>query len=260
MKRQGMMRGRGSRDPQERRPGSGHMGRGGHHGDAAPQGPESRAEWREGRGGRHEYRGEAPPQSESRGEGREGREHRHERGGQEEGRRGGRGERGWRGRGGPRAGRGDVRAAVLMLLADQPLHGYELIQQITARSGGAWRPSPGSVYPALQLLEDQGLIRGEETEGRRVYQLTEAGRTHIEQHRDELAQAWAGVTAGEDDPARELRDLFEQLGGAVRQVVHAATETQISAARDVLSSARRQLYRILADEPVGGTPPDTGSN
>ena len=145
-----------------------------------------------------------------------------------------------------------------MLLADQPLHGYELIQQITARSGGAWRPSPGSVYPALQLLEDQGLIRGEESEGRRVYQLTEAGRTHIEQHRDELAQAWAGVTAGEDDPARALRDLFDQLGGAVRQVVHAGTETQIAAARDVLTSARRQVYRILADDPAAGTSPDTG--
>ena len=145
-----------------------------------------------------------------------------------------------------------------MLLAEQPLHGYELIQQITTRSGGAWRPSPGSVYPALQLLEDQGLIRGEQTEGRRVYHLTEAGRTHIEQHRDELAEAWAGVTATRDDPARELRDLFEQLGGAVRQVVQAGTEPQIAAAGEVLTSARRQLYRILADDPVGGTPPDTG--
>ena len=145
-----------------------------------------------------------------------------------------------------------------MLLAEQPLHGYELIQQITTRSGGAWRPSPGSVYPALQLLEDQGLIRGEQTEGRRVYHLTEAGRAHIAQHRDELAAAWAGVTATRDDPARELRDLFEQLGGAVRQVVQAGTEPQIAAAGDVLTSARRQLYRILADDPVGGTSPDTG--
>ncbi len=144
-----------------------------------------------------------------------------------------------------------------MLLAEQPLHGYELIQQVTARSGGAWRPSPGSVYPAFQLMEDQGLIRSEETEGRRVYQLTEAGRTYIEEHRDELAAAWAGVTAGDGDSSRELRDLFEQLGGAVRQVAHAGTETQTAAAREVLTSARRQIYRILADDPVGGTPPDT---
>ena len=167
------------------------------------------------------------------------------------------GQRGWRGEGGPRAGRGDVRVAALMLLAEQPLHGYELIQQITARSGGNWRPSPGSVYPALQLLEDQGLIVGEHTEGKRVYQLTEAGKAHIEQRREELTQAWAGVTAGSDDPARELRDLFDQLGGALRQVVHAGTETQIAAAREVLTGARRQLYRILADDLVSGTPSDT---
>jgi DNA-binding PadR family transcriptional regulator len=147
-----------------------------------------------------------------------------------------------------------------MLLADQPLHGYELIQQITARSGGAWRPSPGSVYPALQLLEDQGLIRSEQSDGRRVYQLTETGRSHIEQRRAELAETWAGVTAGGDDPARQLRDLFEQLGGAVRQVVQAGTETQIAAAGEVLTSARRQLYRLLADEPGAGAPPESGSS
>jgi DNA-binding PadR family transcriptional regulator len=144
-----------------------------------------------------------------------------------------------------------------MLLAEQPLHGYELIQQITARSGGAWRPSPGSVYPALQLLEDQGLIRSEQAEGRRVYHLTEAGKTHMEQRRAELAEAWAGVTTSGDDPERALRDLFEQLGAALRQVVHAGTETQIAAAREVLTSARRQIYRILADDPVAGATPDT---
>ncbi len=164
------------------------------------------------------------------------------------------GERSGRGFG----GRGDVRAATLTLLAEQPLHGYEIIQQITERSGGAWRPSPGSVYPALQLLEDQGLVQSDQTEGRRVYQLTEAGRTYIEQHREELAEVWASVTVAGDDPARGLHDLFDQLGGAVRQVVQAGTEAQIAAASDVLMSVRRQLYRILADDPVEGTPPDTG--
>lgn len=147
-----------------------------------------------------------------------------------------------------------------MLLAEQPLHGYELIQRITERSGGAWRPSPGSVYPALQLLEDQGLIRGEHTEGRRVYHLTEAGSAHIEQHRADLAGTWAGVTAAGNDPARELRDLFEQLGGALRQVVHAGTDTQIAAAREVLTNARRQLYRLLADDPGETTPSDTAQS
>lgn len=228
MRRPGMTRERGMRDPQARRHG---------HGFAA-------------QGRRH--RGDGPP--EPRGGWRGGREQHHEHGGPDERQRG---PRGWRGPGGPRVGRGDVRVAVLMLLAEQPLHGYELIQRITERSGGAWRPSPGSVYPALQLLEDQGLIRGEQAEGRRVYHLTEAGSTHIEQHRAELAGAWAGVTAGGDDPARALRDLFDQLGGALRQVVHAGTETQIAAAREVLTNARRQLYRILADDPGAGAPSDT---
>jgi DNA-binding PadR family transcriptional regulator len=234
MKRRGMMRERRLRDPRERRQGPGYLAQG------------------------RRRRGDAPPHSELHGDRREGREHHHEHSGQAERHRGRHGERGWRGQGRARVGRGDVRAAALMLLAEQPLHGYELIQQITTRSGGAWRPSPGSVYPALQLLEDQGLIRGEQTEGRRVYHLTEAGRSYIEQHRDELSEAWAGVTASGDDPTRELRALFEQLGGAVRQVGHAGTETQIAAAREVLTSARRQLYRILADDPVDGTPPDNG--
>jgi DNA-binding PadR family transcriptional regulator len=185
------------------------------------------------------------------------RDHHHERGGLEERLRGKHGERGRHG--GPK-GRGDVRAAVLMLLGEQPTHGYDLILQITTRSGGAWRPSPGSVYPALQLLEDQELIRSEQAEGRRVYDLTEAGRAHIEQHRDELAQVWAGVIAGGDDPAHELRDLLDPLVGAVRQVMHAGTATQIAAAGDVLTGARRQIYRILADDFVGGTPPDTGGS
>lgn len=144
-----------------------------------------------------------------------------------------------------------------MLLAEQPTHGYELIQQITARSGGAWRPSPGSVYPALQLLEDQGLIRSEQTEERRVFQLTEAGTTYIKEHGDELAAAWAGSTASDDDPAREMHDRFEQLGDAFRQVMRAGSETQIAAAGEVLTNARRQLYRILADDHVSGSPPDT---
>src|ERR1700731_1843201 len=76
-----------------------------------------------------------------------------------------------------RAGRGDIRAAILALLAEQPMHGYQIIQELTERSGGAWRPSPGSVYPTLQQLEDEGLVRAVQTEaGRRVHELTEAGR------------------------------------------------------------------------------------
>lgn len=133
------------------------------------------------------------------------------------------------------------------------MHGYELIQQIIARSGGVWRPSPGSVYPALQLLEDQGLIIGETAEGRNVFHLTDAGRAHLEQHREELNSAWKAVAGTVDDAVLELRDLIGQLGGALQQVAHVGTEAQIAAARTVLINTRRQLYRILADdEPTGG--------
>lgn len=162
--------------------------------------------------------------------------------------RGGSGDRGWGHRGGPRVGRGDVRAAILSLLTEQPLHGYELIQQIAARSGNVWRPSPGSVYPALQLLEDQGLIQGEETEGRRVYHLTDAGRTYVERQHDEIAAAWAGVTGTVDEAAVELRNLLDQVGSAMRQVAEAGTAAQIAAARSLLITTRRQLYQILADD------------
>jgi len=109
------------------------------------------------------------------------------------------------------------------------------------------------VYPALQLLEDQQLIQGQQAEERRVYRLTEAGSAYIEQHRDELAAAWAGVTATATDPVRELRELFGQLGDAVRQVGQVGTATQIAAVREVLTQARRQVYRVLADDP-----PDEG--
>lgn len=133
------------------------------------------------------------------------------------------------------------------------MHGYELIQQIIARSGGVWRPSPGSVYPALQLLEDQGLIIGETAEGRNVFHLTDAGRAHVEQHREELNSAWTAVAGTVDDAVLELRDLVEQVGGALQQVARVGNEAQIAAARTALINTRRQLYRILADdEPTGG--------
>jgi len=101
-----------------------------------------------------------------------------------------------RGMRGPRARRGDVRAAALALLAEQPMNGYQIIQEIGERSGGVWRPSPGSIYPALQQLEDEGLIRAEAGEGgRRAFQLTDEGRTYVAAHPDELTAPW-DVVAG----------------------------------------------------------------
>ena len=149
---------------------------------------------------------------------------------------------------------------MLSLLTEQPLHGYEIIQQITARSGGVWRPSPGSVYPALQLLEDQRLIQGEHTDGRRVFHLTDAGRAHVAQHHAQLSAAWAGVTENVDDAVVELRDLLDQVAIAIRQMVHAGTTTQITAARGLLINTRRGLYRILADDDLPSDEPESSTS
>ena len=94
---------------------------------------------------------------------------------------------------GPRAGRGDIRAGVLVLLAEQPRHGYEIIRELAERSGGVWRPSPGSIYPTLKQLAHEGLVRADKGEGRRVFELTDAGRTYVEEHAEELAAPWDAV-------------------------------------------------------------------
>jgi DNA-binding PadR family transcriptional regulator len=136
----------------------------------------------------------------------------------------------------------------LLLLAERPRHGYQIIQEIGEWSGGLWRPSPGSVYPALQLLEDEGLVRAEQEAERRVFHLTEAGRAYVEARRKELAAARDAVTGAMDEAVLELRDLHEQLGAALKQVAVAGTPSQIAEARSLLSGARRQLYRILASD------------
>jgi DNA-binding PadR family transcriptional regulator len=153
-------------------------------------------------------------------------------------------------RGGRRARRGDVRAAALLLLDEQPLNGYQLMQEIEERSGGVWRPSPGSVYPALSQLEDEGLVHSEEGAGRRAFALTDEGRKYVEEHREALGVPWE--EAGGDMPQGlvELRSLMMQLGMATMQVAQAGDEEQTAEARQVLEDARRALYRILAgDDP-----------
>lgn len=155
---------------------------------------------------------------------------------------------------GPHIGRGDVRAATLALLAEGPQNGYQIIQQISERSGGAWRPSSGSVYPGLQLLEDEGLIQEEVVDGRRVFRLTDAGRAHVESRKEELAKVWDTVAGRVDDAALELRDLFWQVGAAVAQVARAGADAEIAEARRLLIETRRRLYRILAGEVEGDVP------
>ena len=148
-----------------------------------------------------------------------------------------------------RRGRGDVRAAIPALLAERPMHGYEMIQELEARTGGVWRPSPGSVYPTLQLLEDEGLIAGEEGEGRRRFTLTDAGRAEAERQ----GQApWEQVTAGVAPAAWNLRDAIAQTAQAAWSVGAAGTEAQQARALEILNEARRRLYTILAEAEAEG--------
>ena len=154
--------------------------------------------------------------------------------------------------GGPRVGRGDVRTAILLLLSEQPSHGYQIIQQVSERTGGIWQPSPGSVYPALQLLEDEDLVRAEQNEGRRVFHLTDAGRAYVEAHREELNAAWKAVTETVDNRGMEVHVLLGQVGKALHQVLHEGTVAQIAAARELMANTRRQLYRILAEDETPG--------
>ncbi|MBV8079634.1 MAG: PadR family transcriptional regulator [Actinobacteria bacterium] len=145
--------------------------------------------------------------------------------------------------------RGNVRAAILLLLAEEPRNGYQLMQELESRSGGAWRPSPGSVYPALQLLADEGLIRAEQRDGGNVYELTDAGRTHLDENREHLGDApWEQASAGVPDDVRELMRLAMQVGMATRQVTHAGNESQRKEAAELLAETRRALYRILAEQ------------
>jgi DNA-binding PadR family transcriptional regulator len=144
-----------------------------------------------------------------------------------------------------RRGRGDVRAAVLALLAERPMHGYEMIQELERRTGGVWRPSPGSVYPTLQLLEDEDLITGEESEGRRRFALTDAGRAEAE--RQGQRPPWEEVTAGVAPLAWNLRDALGQIAQAAWAVAGAGNEAQQAKALEILKDARRRLYAILAE-------------
>ena len=149
---------------------------------------------------------------------------------------------------GRRAARGDVRAAVLLLLSEEPRNGYALMQEIEERSDGVWRPSPGSIYPALSQLEDEGLVEATKEGAGRVFALSDSGRAHVEERREELGEPWKAVSGGYPKEAGELRDLMMQLGAAAMQVVQAGSAEQRQRAVDLLAEARRGLYRILAEE------------
>lgn len=152
------------------------------------------------------------------------------------------------GRGGPRgrARRGDVRASILALLKDRPMHGYEMIQEIVERSGGAWKPSPGSVYPTLQMMEDEGLITSESEGGKKLFTLTDAGRTEAESGAE---APWEEAGRGVDwESMNEIRQAGFGLMEAFGQVWKTGTAEQRQKALGVINDSRKKLYLILADE------------
>jgi DNA-binding PadR family transcriptional regulator len=148
---------------------------------------------------------------------------------------------------GPRARRGDVRAAILAVLAEDSANGYQIIQEIAERSGGFWKPSPGSIYPTLQQLEDEGLVRADEQGGRRVFHLTDAGRAYVQAHPDEVSAPWQAMTPPADEDEHDLKPLIGQAAAALWQILATGSADQQARARQVLAETRRKLYGILAD-------------
>lgn len=148
---------------------------------------------------------------------------------------------------GTRMGRGDVRAAVLALLAEKPMHGYQLMSEIEERSGGAWKPSPGSVYPTLQLLADEGLISAEESNGRKTYSLTDEGRKIVDAAADRPAP-WEAQGARDSSRTGALPKAGIELAQAAAQVGRSGSTEQVAQAVAVLDEARRKLYSILAQD------------
>ena len=151
-----------------------------------------------------------------------------------------------------------------MLRLDGPLNGYQLIQSLQERSEGRWSPSPGSVYPALSQLEDEGLIRIEEQDGRKLFALTDAGRKLVDERGSERPAPWESRDLDRDE-VHELARLMREVGSALVQVMKTGSSGQMSKARDVLNTTRRDLYRILADGDIGSEPargdakPESGS-
>jgi DNA-binding PadR family transcriptional regulator len=152
-------------------------------------------------------------------------------------------------RGGRRARRGDIRMALLALLAERSMHGYEMLRELEQRSGAMWRPSAGSIYPTLQLLEDEGLIKGKEVDGKRTYSITEAGKKELQARAKDRdgEMPWEGDRDG--GKPRELREAAMSAGEAAMQVARVATPEQMDRALAILVDARRKLYALLAEAP-----------
>ena len=141
-----------------------------------------------------------------------------------------------------------MRAAILALLREGPRNGYQIMSEIEERSAGAWRPSPGAVYPALAQLADEGLIAGEESGGRRTFSLTDAGRGYVEENPDMARGAWESMAQQEPGDVPGLFAQAARLGAGIVQMAHAGTPEQIHAPERLLEQTGRRLYQILADD------------
>src|SRR5436309_7685856 len=150
----------------------------------------------------------------------------------------------WRAR---KARRGDIRTAALLLLAEEPRNGYQIMQDIEERSGGVWRPSPGSVYPALQQLEDEGLVRATETDWRKQFELTDAGKAYVAERGEDMPPPWEEMSGDYSDDMRAAGNLMREVALAFSQVLRAGSPSQIAEMSKILADTRRSLYRILAE-------------
>ena len=146
--------------------------------------------------------------------------------------------------------RGDIKFALLELLAEQPRHGYDLIKELEQRYGGFYRPSPGSVYPTLQMLEDEGHLTSESSSGKRIYSVTDCGRQLLAEHKQQEPQEPRHGRRGPMGAMRpeldELRNSSEALIAGIMQVARHGSPDQAKAVMEMLDATRREVYRILA--------------
>ena len=144
--------------------------------------------------------------------------------------------------------RGDIRTALLAVLSEGPGHGYDVIKTLGEKSDGAWEPSPGSVYPTLQLLEDEGLVRSTERDGKRVYEITDDGRAEAARRIEEAGGTPWELMGSARAGAGELHRAIGQFAFAAKQVAVVGNATQIEQATAIVHDARKKLYQLLADD------------
>jgi DNA-binding PadR family transcriptional regulator len=144
--------------------------------------------------------------------------------------------------------RGDIRTAVLAILAEEPGHGYDVIQRLEEKTDGAWRPSPGSVYPTLQLLEDEGLVRSIERDGKRVFEITETGRQEATQRIEAAGGTPWEIAARGDGGGGDFRNAVRQLVGASAEIMKSGNKEQVERTLEILKRARKEIYTMLAED------------